>query len=190
MKNKKLFKKTLNLVKQKVPFEKVIFDLGRINQLSELMRGADYIVNNNVGRADIDIEQGEIVAITTPAKGMNSPEITTAFGILETLTNPFAVLQAIQTKELLLTVPLKYYKTANIEALLDKTGFRVLDFGKWKFLQNSFVWIHAERRAMPSRYDGKTKKQLQKIERDLFKELDKIYQKCGELVGNVVENPE
>ena len=173
---KKRYKKTLKLVKRLVPETNVIYDIGRINEMSEIMQREGYYVSNNIGFTDLDYVQSEVKAISTKTEGLNSPDITTAFQILEHLTNPFTVLQAIQTKELLITVPLKVwfsnaywgkddydrhfheFEARQILWLLEKTGWNVLDSGKWYFGQGfgirpvlrlfwpSYIWIHCKRK--------------------------------------------
>ena len=184
-------KKTLELIKRLVPHSKTIYDLGKRNDLSDIMQLKGYKVFNNVGGNDFDYCQTEIVAISTA----NEEGITTAFQILEHLANPFAVLQAIQSKELLVTVPLKVwfsraywnkkdpedchfheFEARQIGMLLQKTGWVVMDSGKWyigrgfglrpflRLFWPSYIWLHCRRpKDFISRYDGKTFEQYQQL---------------------------
>lgn len=173
---KKRFKRTLKLVKELIPKNMIIYDLGRSNELSKIMQLNGYTVYNNIGFADFDFTRTEITSISTQSKGMNSPKITTSFEVFEHLLNPFEVLRAIKTPKMLCTVPLKVwfspaywgkhdknrhfheFEERQFLWLLDKTGWEVVKKGKWKLTDKigirpllrlfwpSYLWVLAKRK--------------------------------------------
>jgi hypothetical protein len=182
--------KITKLILEKVPVEKVLYfipspfkskqNFAVLEHLVEM----DYIVNRPIGKADPDVNQDEITAISTPSEGMTSPDVTIALNVFEYLTNNFGILRAIQTRELIISISKQYFKTVNIQAMLEKTNWRVLDIKTVLQRQgiriNTNILLHCEKRNYGlSRYDGKTLVQLKEIERNLRFELDKLAVKIG-----------
>ena len=165
---KKRFKKTLELLGEKYP-PIILYDLGRITELSTLMNKTN-VVLNNFQDVDFDVDQREISTLS------ESVQLTTSFEVFEHLLNPYAVLKAIKSEELLCSVPLRvwfsraYWRSDKRDRhfheferrqflwLLDATGWDVLDSGVWyighgigirPFLRlffPSYFWVHAKRR--------------------------------------------
>ena len=165
---KKRFKKTLELLGEKYP-PIILYDLGRITELSTLMNKTN-VVLNNFQDVDFDVDQREISTLS------ESVQLTTSFEVFEHLLNPYAVLKAIKSEELLCSVPLRvwfsraYWRSDKRDRhfheferrqflwLLDATGWDVLDSGVWYIGQGigirpflrlffpSYFWVHAKRR--------------------------------------------
>lgn len=137
----KRFSKTLEFLQNSVPAPAKILDLGVENPFSEIMRNSGYEVTNTTGE-DLDLNTDEIKNSTA--------EVVTAFEIFEHLVAPFNVLQHINAKKLVATVPLRLwfspaYKNKNdnwdrhfhefedwqFDWLLEKTGWEIKKRHKW-----------------------------------------------------------
>lgn len=129
---------------------KSILDLGPANDLSNELYWDGHIITNT-GTIDLDKEY------ETLWEKSKDYDITTAFEIIEHLRNPYMVLKGLQTKYLVLSVPLnvwfaKPYWNDNdiydthyhefypkqLYSLLDATGWLVTHSEKWKWTQT--VW--------------------------------------------------
>ena len=137
----KRYKLTLEFLKKHISTEASILDLGVRNPFSEVMEDHGYNVENTQGE-DLDFDASAIVN--------SKAEVITAFEIFEHLLNPFTVLQHIQAKKLVISVPLRlWFSTAyrsktdmwdrhyhefedwQLDWLLEKTGWKILDRKKW-----------------------------------------------------------
>ena len=170
---KKRFRKTLRLLDEKYPSgmgdDLLLYDLGCRTEMSRLM-AKKYFVLNNITDIDFDVDQDEITELS------DDTQVTTSFEVFEHLLNPYAVLKAIKSEELLCSVPLRvwfsraYWRSDKRDRhfheferrqflwLLDATGWDVLDSGVWYIGQGigirpflrlffpSYFWVHAKRR--------------------------------------------
>ena len=162
------YKKTLKLLSEIYPLC-ILYDLGKKTELSELMSNTHSVLNN-ITDVDFDVNQEEISAISKRVR------LTTSFEVFEHLLNPYSVLKAIKSDELLCTVPLNvwfskaYWRKDKRDRhfhefekrqflwLLDATGWDVIDSGVWyirhgigirPFLRlffPSYLWVHAKRK--------------------------------------------
>ena len=137
----KRFRLTLGFLKKHVPPGTRILDLGVSNPFSEIMSGEGYEVTNTSGE-DLDRDQS--------ALQQNDYDVVTAFEIFEHLLNPFTVLEQINCKKLVISVPLRLwfapayrsktdmwdrhyheFEDWQLDWLLEKTGWTIVDRAKW-----------------------------------------------------------
>ncbi len=161
---------TLDLIKKYTAPNSKIYDFGHKSIMSEWMEKEGYTVVNNSTEVDLDFNQDEITKLSSEA------DLTTSFEVFEHLTNLFAVLMAIKSKKMLITVPAKvWFKSAywgpndfdhhyhefeykQIEKILNKTGWQVKEHGFWKVsfgwglysllrkIWPSYIWIYVEKK--------------------------------------------
>ena len=96
----KRYRKTLAFLEAHISKDKRILDLGVSNPLSARMIAEGYQVQNTAGE-DLDVDQRSVA--------QSDAQLVTAFEIFEHLLNPFQVLQSIQAKELVISVPLRLW---------------------------------------------------------------------------------
>ena len=137
----KRYKHTKAFLTQHITKGKSILDLGVQNPLSVLLKESGYTIENTQGE-DLDLNQKAIKE--------SQATVVTAFEIFEHLLNPFQVLQSIQAKELVISVPLRlWFATAyksksdpwdrhyhefeawQLDWLLEKTGWDIKATAKW-----------------------------------------------------------
>lgn len=138
---KKRYKHTFEFLQKHVSKNEKILDLGIENPFAEIMKSEGYVVENTSGE-DLDLDQS--------ALENKDYTVVTAFEILEHLLNPFAVLQAIKADKLVVSVPLRLwfspayrsktdlwdrhyheFEDWQLDWLLEKTGWRIVDRAKW-----------------------------------------------------------
>ncbi len=136
----KRFRHTLAFVKKHLPTSQTILDLGVANPLSAVLKENGYTVLNTSGE-DLDEDQSALA---------NRAGAVTAFEIFEHLLNPYTVLKEITAEKLFISVPLRlWFATAyrskidsrdrhyhefedwQLDWLLEKTGWRIVDRQKW-----------------------------------------------------------
>lgn len=134
---KKRFQITLDFVKKHLDQRKTILDIGVDNPLSKLMRELGYEVYNTTGE-DLDEDRSSLF--------QSKADVVTAFEILEHLFNPYELLKAIPSNEVLISVPLKLwfskayrsktdpldrhyheFEAWQLDAILEKTGWEIKD---------------------------------------------------------------
>lgn len=135
------FDKTLIFFKKHIPEGSSILDLGVDNPFSEIMRSEGYQVINTQGE-DLDLDLGNIKNVKV--------DVVTAFQIFEHLISPFNVLNEINAKKLVATVPLRLWFASAYKSkinpwhnhfhefedwqfnwLLEKSGWKIIDGEKW-----------------------------------------------------------
>jgi hypothetical protein len=121
---KKRYKKTIQFLKQHVSAEAKILDLGVENPLTEVMKKSGYNVTNT---------QGEDLDLDTSAVKTGGYDVVTAFEIFEHLVSPFNVLQDIQAKKLVASVPLKLWFAAAYRSDTDERDRHYHEFEDWQF---------------------------------------------------------
>ena len=137
----KRYKYTLQFLQKHISTSETVLDLGIINPFTDIMTKHGYTVENTKGE-DLDFD---ISAIKN-----SKADAVTAFEIFEHLLSPFTVLQSIQAKKLVASVPLrlwfsKAYRSKvdirdrhfhefedwQFDWLLEKAGWKIMDRAKW-----------------------------------------------------------
>lgn len=103
----KRYKITLAFLQEHLSTQETLLDLGVENPLSEQMRALGYTVKNTAGE-DLDFNQNALID--------SDASVVTAFEIFEHLLNPFQILQQIQSKKIVISVP-RTSKSANSRSL-------------------------------------------------------------------------
>ena len=137
----KRFKKTLEFVKKHIDLNEAILDLGVENPFSKIMIQEGFYVTNTSGE-DLDENQNSL---------QNSDaKVTTAFEIFEHLLNPYTILKEIKSDKLFISIPLRLWFSSayrsktdlwdrhyhefedwQLDWLLEKTGWKIIDRKKW-----------------------------------------------------------
>ncbi|UAB79888.1 methyltransferase [Marixanthomonas sp. SCSIO 43207] len=121
---KKRYKHTLQFLQEVVSTDDSILDLGVTNPFSEIMKKEGFNVTNTQGE-DLDLE--------TEAVKTNKYDVVTAFEIFEHLVAPFNVLQDIQAKKLVASVPLKLWFASAYKSKTDTRDRHFHEFEDWQF---------------------------------------------------------
>jgi hypothetical protein len=137
----KRFRYTLYFLKKHISTSETILDLGVPNPFSKIMLENSYRVVNTFGE-DIDVDQ--------TALKVEKYDVVTAFEIFEHLLNPYTVLNEIESKKLLISIPLRLwfspayrskkdmwdrhyheFEDWQLDWLLEKTGWKIIDREKF-----------------------------------------------------------
>ncbi|WP_339696208.1 methyltransferase [uncultured Marixanthomonas sp.] len=121
---KKRYKHTLKFLKEVVKTDESILDLGITNPFSEILQKKGFNVTNTKGE-DLDLQTD---AVKTP-----DYDVVTAFEIFEHLVAPFNVLQDIQAKKLVASVPLKLWFASAYKSKTDERDRHFHEFEDWQF---------------------------------------------------------
>ncbi|HBY67822.1 MAG TPA: methyltransferase [Flavobacteriaceae bacterium] len=121
---KKRYKHTLQFLKEVIRTDESILDLGVENPFSEIMQKEGYVVTNTKGE-DLDLK--------TEAVKTTDYDVVTAFEIFEHLVAPFNVLQDIQAKKLVASVPLKLWFASAYKSETDTRDRHFHEFEDWQF---------------------------------------------------------
>ena len=121
---KKRYHHTLNFVSSILPKGTSILDLGVSNPFSDILKDHGYQVTNT---------QGEDLDLDTKAVQTDDYEVVTAFEIFEHLVSPFNVLQDIQAKKLVASVPLKLWFASAYRSKTDERDRHYHEFEDWQF---------------------------------------------------------
>ena len=120
----KRYKLTSQFLKDHVPTNTSILDLGVKNPFTEVMIKNGYEVSNTNGE-DLDFD---ISAITN-----SEAEVVTAFEIFEHLLSPFTVLNNIKASKLVASVPLKLWFASAYRSKTDERDRHYHEFEDWQF---------------------------------------------------------
>ncbi len=164
----KRFKHTLDFLKKHISSGETILDLGVDNPFSKIMKEEGFSVNNTNGE---DLDENLMVF-------RNQKEtVVTAFEIFEHLLNPYTILKEIQSDKLLISIPLRLwfspayrsktdlwdrhyheFEDWQLDWLLEKTGWKIIDRQKWtnpvkkfgirpllRYFTNRYYIVYAER---------------------------------------------
>lgn len=142
------FKKTVEFMHNSIHQDNKILDLGIENVLSEYIKEKGYNITNTSGE-DLDIDY-EIVKD-------DAYDVITAFEIFEHMLCPFNLLREIKANTLIASVPLKlwfakaYWSSSDerdrhyhefeikqFNFLLEKTGWEIVKYEKWKSVSYNF----------------------------------------------------
>lgn len=137
----KRFKLTLDFLNKHINSSETILDLGVENPFSKIMKQNGFQVINTTGE-DLDKDQTALQS--------QQYTVTTAFEIFEHLLNPYTVLQNIKSDKLFISIPLRLwfspayrsktdmwdrhyheFEDWQLDWLLEKTGWKILDRQKW-----------------------------------------------------------
>ena len=121
---KKRSKLTLKFLRQHIAPTETILDLGVENPFSELLKTEGFRVKNTSGE-DLDLD---ISALET-----DKSDVVTAFEIFEHLLSPFTVLQNIQSKKLVASIPLRLWFASAYRSKTDPRDRHFHEFESWQF---------------------------------------------------------
>ena len=121
---KKRYKLTLKFLRQHIAPTETILDLGVENPFSELLKTEGFKVKNTSGE-DLDLD---ISALET-----DKSDVVTAFEIFEHLLSPFTVLQNIQSKKLVASIPLRLWFVSAYRSKTDPRDRHFHEFESWQF---------------------------------------------------------
>ena len=121
---KKRYKLTLKFLKQHIVPTDTILDLGVENPFSELLKTEGFMVKNTSGE-DLDLD---ISAFET-----DKSDVVTAFEIFEHLLSPFTILQNIQSKKLVASIPLRLWFATAYRSKTDLRDRHFHEFEDWQF---------------------------------------------------------
>ena len=144
----KRFRHTLAFMKKHLSTSETILDLGTENPFSKIMKQEGFTVTNTTGE-DLDNNQS--------ALKNDSSNVVTAFEIFEHLLNPYTILQSIQSDKLFISIPMRLwfspayrsktdmwdrhyheFEDWQLDWLLEKTGWKIIDREKWTNPVNKF----------------------------------------------------
>lgn len=120
----KRFKLTLEFLKEFVSPDENILDLGVANPFSEILKKEGFSVTNTQGQ-DLDTD-------TSIVKTANF-DVVTAFQIFEHMVAPFNVLNDINSKKLVASIPLKLWFTSAYRSKTDDWDRHYHEFEDWQF---------------------------------------------------------
>ena len=164
----KRFRYTLAFLERHISTSEKILDLGVENPFSDIMRKEGFSVTNTSGE-DLDNDQ--------TALRNGDYNAVTAFEIFEHLLNPYTVLQNIKTRKLLISIPMRLwfslayrsktdlwdrhyheFEDWQLDWLLEKTGWKIIDRQKWtnpvkrfgirpllRYFTNRYYIVYAEK---------------------------------------------
>ena len=144
----KRFKHTLEFLNKHITTSETILDLGVENPFSKIMKEEGFTVSNTTGE-DLDENQSHLQK--------SNHNVTTAFEIFEHLLNPFTILKEIKSDKLFISIPLRLwfspayrsktdmwdrhyheFEDWQLDWLLEKTGWKIVDRQKWTNPVNKF----------------------------------------------------
>lgn len=134
--------KTLKFLAKNTNPEDKILDLGVDNPFAELMRAEGYDVVNTSGE-DLDDTYTHLNEIEA--------DVVTSFQIFEHMFAPYNILKSLNHKKIIITIPLKVwfskshwsnsdlrdrhfheFEVRQFKALLEKTGWEIIDEEVWR----------------------------------------------------------
>ncbi len=137
----KRFRHTLVFLKKHLSASEKVLDLGVENPFSKIMKSEGFSVINTAGE-DLDNDQS--------ALQNNEYEAVTAFEIFEHLLNPYTILQNVKSEKLFISIPMRLwfspayrsktdlldrhyheFEDWQLDWLLEKTGWKIVDREKW-----------------------------------------------------------
>ena len=115
---------TARFLKEVLPKDAKILDLGVSNPFSEIMKAEGYSVTNTGGE-DLDLD-------TSAVKNTNA-EVVTAFEIFEHLLAPYQVLKDIKATKLVASIPLRLWFAPAYRSKTDMWDRHYHEFEDWQF---------------------------------------------------------
>lgn len=142
MNNRLRFKKSLQFLKENIPADLKILDLGTPNKLTKLIKEEGYTVFNTSGE-DFDFEYKKVIQ-------SYNVDCYVSFEVFEHLLAPFNILNEIEKGKLVCSVPLRVwfskaywneekewdrhfheFEQRQFDWLLEKTGWEIKKREKW-----------------------------------------------------------
>lgn len=121
---KKRYSITLEFLKETIPTQNKILDLGVTNPFTEYLKKAGYDVINTQGQ-DLDLDYQVVKD--------SDREVLTAFEILEHMVAPFSLLQESSATKLVASVPLKLWFASAYKSKTDDWDRHYHEFEDWQF---------------------------------------------------------
>lgn len=121
---KKRYKITLDFLKEVIPSNSKILDLGVDNPFSEIMIQHGFQVENTKGE-DLDVDFSSVK--------QSIAEVVTAFEIFEHLIAPYNILKEIKAEKLVASVPLRLWFAPAYRSKTDKWDRHYHEFEAWQF---------------------------------------------------------
>jgi hypothetical protein len=121
---KKRYKITLDFLREAIPPNSKILDLGVENPFSEIMKKEGFQVENTSGE---DLDEDFSAVQNTDA------EVVTAFEIFEHLIAPYNILKEIKADKLVASVPLRLWFAPAYRSKTDKWDRHYHEFEFWQF---------------------------------------------------------
>ncbi|MEX0996216.1 MAG: methyltransferase [Flavobacteriaceae bacterium] len=121
---KKRYKITRDFLKEVLPENATILDLGVENPFSEIMKQEGYQVENT---------QGEDLDEDFSAVQKSNADVVTAFEIFEHLIAPYNILKEIKANKLVASVPLRLWFAPAYRSKTDKWDRHYHEFETWQF---------------------------------------------------------
>lgn len=121
---KKRYAITLDFLKEVIPANSKILDLGVENPFSEIMSQNGYQVENTKGE-DLDEDFSAVKQSTA--------EVVTAFEIFEHLLAPYNILKEIKADKLVASVPLRLWFAPAYRSKSDTRDRHYHEFEPWQF---------------------------------------------------------
>lgn len=121
---KKRYKITLDFLKEIIPANSSILDLGVENPFSEIMKQHGFEVENTKGE-DLDVDFSSVQ--------QSDAEVVTAFEIFEHLIAPYNILKEIKADKLVASVPLRLWFSPAYQSKTDKWDRHYHEFEPWQF---------------------------------------------------------
>lgn len=121
---KKRYKITLDFLKEVIPPNSKILDLGVENPFSEIMKQQGFQVENTKGE---DLDENFSTVQNSDA------EVITAFEIFEHLLAPYNILKEIKADKLVASVPLRLWFAPAYQSKTDQWDRHYHEFEPWQF---------------------------------------------------------
>jgi hypothetical protein len=121
---KKRYTITLDFLKEVIPANSKILDLGVENPFSEIMSQNGYQVKNTKGE-DLDEDFASVQ--------QSDAEVVTAFEIFEHLIAPYNILKEIKADKLIASVPLRLWFAPAYKSKTDPWDRHYHEFEDWQF---------------------------------------------------------
>lgn len=133
----KRFNITLVFLKKHISMDEKILDLGVDNPFSAIMKQEGFMVKNTSGE-DLDINQTAL---------KQAVDVVTAFEIFEHLLNPYTVLNTMNAKKILISVPLRLWFSSAYKSRTDPWDKHFHEFEDWQldWLLEKTGWIIKDR---------------------------------------------
>ena len=120
----KRYENTLRFLQKHVPAPASILDLGVHNPFVKFMEDAAYSVTNTNGE-DLDLH---IESVQN-----SNADVVTAFEIFEHLVSPFPIINAINARKLVASVPLNLWFSKAYQSKTDPWDRHYHEFEDWQF---------------------------------------------------------
>ncbi|MGS2738685.1 methyltransferase domain-containing protein [Sinomicrobium sp. M5D2P17] len=121
---KKRYRITLDFLREYIPSNARILDLGTPNPFSEVMEKEGYRVTNTKGE-DLDTDVRSVTE--------NGYDVVTAFEIFEHLVAPYNVVKAIEADKLVASIPLRLWFASAYRNKTDMWDRHYHEFEDWQF---------------------------------------------------------